>query len=164
MTLQAMSALWAVPALWGSARRFDYQAQDCPPTLRQAADEYRQEHPEALQADKLGAESTALFRSHHICHVIFGLDTTVRDEVLADFWTNLWHPHLSEIPALPVRDARGEGIPSCDWLSQGNALDHPGRPADRQGTAAKYAHVQEPALGCARVLVDATAEHVTPGI
>ncbi len=40
-----------------------------------------------LQASKLSAEGTALFFSHDICHVIFGLDTTIRDEVLADFWT-----------------------------------------------------------------------------
>ena len=85
--LQAKVIAPAVPALWSTARRFRYQAQDCPLTLRQAADEYLQGHPEVLHADKLSAESAALFRSHDICHVIFGLDTTVRDEVLADFWT-----------------------------------------------------------------------------
>jgi hypothetical protein len=87
MILQAMPATRAVTALWSSARRFRYQAQDCPLTLRQAADEYRQGHPDALQEDRLSGESTALFRSHDICHVIFGLETTVSDEVLADFWT-----------------------------------------------------------------------------
>ena len=32
----------------------------------------------------LPPESAALFRSHDLCHVIFGLDTTLDDEVLAD--------------------------------------------------------------------------------
>jgi hypothetical protein len=34
-------------------------------------------------------ESRALFRSHDICHVIFGLDTTLADEGMADVRTLL---------------------------------------------------------------------------
>jgi hypothetical protein len=35
----------------------------------------------------LPPESFALFRSHDMCHVIFGLDTTLDDEALADMRT-----------------------------------------------------------------------------
>ena len=35
----------------------------------------------------LAPESAALFRSHDLCHVIFGLDTTLADEAMADFRT-----------------------------------------------------------------------------
>lgn len=37
----------------------------------------------------LPPESAALFRSHDICHVIFGLDTTLADEAMADTRTVL---------------------------------------------------------------------------
>jgi len=33
--------------------------------------------------------AAALFRSHDICHVIFGLDTVLADEVMADLRTPL---------------------------------------------------------------------------
>jgi hypothetical protein len=35
----------------------------------------------------LSPESAALFRSHDLCHVIFGLDTTLADEAMADVRT-----------------------------------------------------------------------------
>ncbi len=37
----------------------------------------------------LAPESAALFRRHDICHVIFGLDTTIADEAMADTRTML---------------------------------------------------------------------------
>ncbi len=48
MMLQAKVIAPAAPAFWSTAKRFRYQAQDCPLTLRQAADEYLQGHPEVL--------------------------------------------------------------------------------------------------------------------
>lgn len=71
-------------------RRFGYQRQDSPQSLAQGLAEYyaanvgRVTPPEALPP-----ESAALFRSHDICHVIFGLDTTLADETLADTRTLL---------------------------------------------------------------------------
>jgi hypothetical protein len=67
-----------------------YQMQDSPQTLAEGLAEYyavnagRVTRPEALDAD-----SVALFRSHDICHVIFGLDTTLADETLTDARTLL---------------------------------------------------------------------------
>ncbi|MGA7383804.1 MAG: hypothetical protein WBW81_03645 [Methylocella sp.] len=42
-----------------------------------------------LRLSDLSEESAALFRSHDMCHVIFGLDTTLADEVMADTRTLL---------------------------------------------------------------------------
>jgi len=48
----------------------------------------------------LPPDSAALFRSHDLCHVIFGLDTTLGDETMADMRTLLssdvgWKKYLS---------------------------------------------------------------------
>jgi hypothetical protein len=64
--------------------RFDYQRQDCALTLAQGLDEYYRGHPELIRVEGLSPESTELFRHHDICHVIFGLDTTMVDEAMAD--------------------------------------------------------------------------------
>jgi hypothetical protein len=67
-----------------------YRRQDSAQTLAQGLDEYyganrgRVERP-----GDLPLESYALFRNHDICHVIFGLDTTLEDEAMADTRTLL---------------------------------------------------------------------------
>jgi hypothetical protein len=71
-------------------RRLRYQQPDSPQTLAEGLAEYyaanvgRVTPPEALPP-----ASAALFRSHDICHVIFGLDTTLADETLVDTRTLL---------------------------------------------------------------------------
>jgi hypothetical protein len=83
-----MVALALAPTGPRSARRLRYQAQDSQQTLAEGLAEYyagnrgRVAPPEALAPD-----SAALFRSHDICHVIFGLDTTLDDEAMADVRT-----------------------------------------------------------------------------
>jgi hypothetical protein len=70
-------------------RRFTYQLQDSPLTLWEGLEEYYLGHPALFRPAQLDPNSEALFRRHDVCHVIFGLDTTVADEALADFRTLL---------------------------------------------------------------------------
>jgi hypothetical protein len=70
--------------------RLAYQEQDSALTLAQALEEYYSANVGAVtRPDDLPPESRALFRSHDICHVIFGLGTSLVDEALADTRTLL---------------------------------------------------------------------------
>ncbi len=63
----------------------NYQQQDSALTLAQGLEEYYAANAGTVTRPRdLPAESAALFRSHDLCHVIFGLDTTLDDEALAD--------------------------------------------------------------------------------
>ena len=73
-----------------SAPRCAYQHQDSTLTLSEGlAEYYRANAGLVLRPDDLSDESRALFRSHDVCHVIFGLDTTLADETMADTRTLL---------------------------------------------------------------------------
>ncbi|HWD50726.1 MAG TPA: hypothetical protein VG309_12415 [Rhizomicrobium sp.] len=66
-------------------RRLLYQTQNSHQTLSEGlAEYYRSNGERVLPPSSLAPESAALFRSHDICHVIFGLDTTLADEAMAD--------------------------------------------------------------------------------
>jgi hypothetical protein len=66
-------------------RRLDYQDQASIMTLAQGlAEYYRANAGRVSPPAALTARSAALFRRHDICHVIFGLDTTMADEALVD--------------------------------------------------------------------------------
>lgn len=63
----------------------NYQQQDSALTLAEGLKEYYAANAgRVVPPADLPAESVALFRSHDMCHVIFGLDTTLADEALAD--------------------------------------------------------------------------------
>jgi hypothetical protein len=67
-----------------------YQRQDTTLTLAEGLEEYYRANAGAvLRPDDLPDESRRLFKSHDICHVIFGLDTTLADETMADMRTLL---------------------------------------------------------------------------
>ncbi|HKW88694.1 MAG TPA: hypothetical protein VJN21_08055 [Candidatus Acidoferrales bacterium] len=68
-------------------KKFRYQEQDCPLTLAQGLQEYYEGHPGLFRPAQLSEESARFFRSHDAAHVFFGLDTTLDQEALADFWT-----------------------------------------------------------------------------
>ena len=68
---------------------FLYQDQNSQLTLREGLDDYYQAHPAIQRPERLDAASADLFRAHDTCHVIFGLDTTLVDEALADLRTML---------------------------------------------------------------------------
>ena len=71
-------------------RRRRYQEQDSGLTLAEGLEEYyRANAQRILRPDDLPPESQALFRRHDLCHVIFGLDTSLADETMADTRTLL---------------------------------------------------------------------------
>lgn len=88
----------AVPGRWLS-----YQVQESQQTLAEGLDEYYRANVGVVsRPTTLSTESAALFRSHDICHVIFGLDTTLADETMADTRTLLscdvgWKKYTSYI-------------------------------------------------------------------
>ena len=85
-----MVALALSPVRFSVDPRCLYQAQDSTQTLAQGlAEYYAQNAGRVLPPEALTPESAELFRSHDICHVIFGLDTTLADEAMADTRTML---------------------------------------------------------------------------
>ncbi len=67
-----------------------YMKQDSPLTLAEGLQEYYAGNAgKVLCPQRLPPDSAALFRGHDICHVIFGLDTTLQDEAMADVRTIL---------------------------------------------------------------------------
>jgi len=67
-----------------------YQQQNSAMTLAEGLDEYYAANAGVvMRPADLAAESAALFRSHDMCHVVFGLDTTLHDEAIADARTLL---------------------------------------------------------------------------
>jgi|SRR5215472_9541107 len=67
-----------------------YQSQRSTQTLAEGlAEYYARNRGRVTPPADLPPESVALFRSHDICHVIFGLDTTLGDETMADARTML---------------------------------------------------------------------------
>jgi hypothetical protein len=85
-----MVALALAPIRSGSLPRCRYQEQASPQTLAEGLAEYYGRNRErVLPPQSLPPDSAALFRSHDICHVIFGLDTTLADEAMADVRTLL---------------------------------------------------------------------------
>jgi hypothetical protein len=68
--------------------RLAYQAQECRLTLAEGlAEYYAANRGRVTRPDDLPEDSAALFRSHDQCHVVFGLDTSLADETLADLRT-----------------------------------------------------------------------------
>jgi hypothetical protein len=86
-----MTALVLSPVTTSRATpRCRYQFQDSEQTLAEGlAEYYALNRGRVLPPEELASESAALFRSHDICHVIFGLDTTLFDEAMADTRTML---------------------------------------------------------------------------
>jgi hypothetical protein len=73
-----------------SGLRLGYQREDCPLTLAEGLEEYYAANiGKIVRPRELPPESFVLFRNHDLCHVIFGLDTTLGDEALADVRTLL---------------------------------------------------------------------------
>src|SRR6185369_171634 len=71
-----------------SSARLRYQQQECALTLAEGLEEYYAANTgKVVRPENLPSESLRLFRGHDTCHVIFGLDTTLEDEALADMRT-----------------------------------------------------------------------------
>ena len=91
--------------------RLDYQRQDSGQTLAQGlAEYYAVNRGRITRPDDLPEATAALFRSHDICHVIFGLDISLADETLADARTLLscdvgWRRYAAYIASDPQAKA-----------------------------------------------------------
>lgn len=71
-------------------RSLGYQSPQSTQTLAEGLDEYYAANEAAVtRPSTLPPESAELFRSHDLCHVIFGLDTELGDEFMADVRTML---------------------------------------------------------------------------
>ena len=67
-----------------------YQQQDSTQTPADGLEEYYAANVnKVVRPRDLPPESVALFRSHDMCHVVFGLNTTLDDEAMADVRTLL---------------------------------------------------------------------------
>ena len=70
--------------------RHRYQHQDSAMTLGEGLAEYYAANAGVvMRPADLAPESASLFRNHDMCHVVFGLDTTLADEAIADTRTLL---------------------------------------------------------------------------
>jgi hypothetical protein len=68
----------------------NYQIQESVQTLAEGLEEYYRANAGKVPRPRdLPPESVALFRNHDMCHVIFGLGTTLDDEALVDTRTML---------------------------------------------------------------------------
>jgi len=96
-----MVALVIRPYAAQQDRWLNYQVQDSQQTLAEGLEEYYRANIGVVSRPaSLPPGSAALFRSHDLCHVIFGLDTTLGDETMADMRTLLssdvgWKKYLS---------------------------------------------------------------------
>ncbi|MBL6936730.1 MAG: hypothetical protein ISS15_07570 [Alphaproteobacteria bacterium] len=83
-----MTTLVIQPYRLVDARSLRYQEQNSPQTLAQGLAEYYRENDGIVtRPELLPDQSASLFSSHDICHVIFGLDTSLADEMIADIRT-----------------------------------------------------------------------------
>ena len=64
-----------------------YQEQDSPQTLSEGVAEYRARFVELIDARGVSPGLGAFLDAHDYCHVVFGLDTSLPQEVMADIWT-----------------------------------------------------------------------------
>ena len=64
-----------------------YQNPDATLTLAEGVAEYRRAFPDLIDTGQVDEELGRFLRAHDRCHVLFGLDTSIRDEAMADTWT-----------------------------------------------------------------------------
>ncbi len=64
-----------------------YREQDSPLTLAEGIEEYERSFPELIDARDVSDAAGAFFSAHDRCHVVFGLDTSLPQEGMADTWT-----------------------------------------------------------------------------
>lgn len=71
----------------GLVAQFEYQRQDAEMTLREGLAEYHRSFEGLQKEDELPPEAAQFFRRHDTCHVVFGLDTSIPQEAMADVVT-----------------------------------------------------------------------------
>ena len=119
-----MRALVIRPYSVSALARHHYQDQNSQQTLAEGLEEYyRANEGIVARPETLSPQSATLFRSHDICHVIFGLDTTLGDETLADTRTFLscdvgWKKYSNYInDPLAMAVFKELGIARAVWIT-----------------------------------------------
>jgi hypothetical protein len=120
-----MVALALSPSAAGPPTRCHYQAQDSRQTLAEGlAEYYAKNRGRVARPETLAPESAELFRGHDMCHVIFGLDTTLDDEGMADLRTLLscdvgWRRYARYVTSDPEAKAvfRQLGYAKAVWTT-----------------------------------------------
>jgi len=80
--------------------RAAYLTQDSQQTVREGLAEFRAGIPKPFGGNGPSSPVGQLFQCHDICHVVFGLSTDPRDEVLADTWAILGTTKVSDPQAI----------------------------------------------------------------
>ena len=100
-----------------------YLEQDCEQPLSEALDDYFAEIPGLLNEENADDRVAALFRRHDIGHVVFGCDTTLNGEPLADtfcmFGTDVTLAEYAEYARIPETKQvfKDAGIGPLLWSS-----------------------------------------------
>lgn len=69
------------------SKKFQYQQQSSSQTLREALNEYYSSFSNLITEKNTNPETAKLFRLHDVTHVVFGCDTSIKEETLTDTWT-----------------------------------------------------------------------------
>ena len=100
-----------------------YLQQDCDQTLREALDDYFAQIPDLITDANADKRVAALFRRHDIGHVVFGCDTTLNGEPLADtfcmFGTDVTLAEYAEYTKIPETKQvfKDAGLRPLVWAS-----------------------------------------------
>jgi hypothetical protein len=135
--------------------RLAFQCQDSRQTLAEGLDEYyRANAGRVKRPADLPADSAALFRSHDMCHVIFGLSTAPDDEALVDTRTMLsCDVGVARYLAYLGQDSEAKAIfKQFGYLRSVRAtiLAYPGLATDRSGDHRSQADEEAVAMDAAR--------------
>ncbi len=74
-------------AITDAAPSLRYREQDSTMTLAEGLEEYFRAMPDLLDPKALGSEAKDLFTQHDVAHIVFGCDTSLRQEAMMDTWT-----------------------------------------------------------------------------
>ena len=90
-----------------------YQRADSTMTLGEGLAEYRLASPDLIDPTRVEPGLARFMRAHDRCHIVFGLDTSIRDEILADTWTLFgsdvaWREYSSYLRAPEVNNILAE--------------------------------------------------------
>ncbi|AFY55475.1 hypothetical protein Riv7116_2994 [Rivularia sp. PCC 7116] len=69
------------------SKKFKYQQQESLQTLEEALKEYYSSFNGLITEENTNPKVAKLFRLHDVTHVVFGCDTSIKEETLTDTWT-----------------------------------------------------------------------------
>lgn len=70
-----------------TSNKLEYKQQNAAISLRQGIEEYHRANPNIFIKDGIDPEAQEFLDLHDRIHVVFGCDTSFREEMMADLWT-----------------------------------------------------------------------------